>query len=78
MDKKRTLLNGWTKKQIGDILFAVGGFDGKSFLKSIEYLNCANQEAGWSMYYKPDDFRFLFDSKSPSPSPSSSAEKESN
>lgn len=44
---------------IGDILFAVGGFDGKSFLKTIEYLNVNNINSGWSMYHKLADFDFL-------------------
>lgn len=43
----------------GDILFAIGGFDGKSFLKTIEYLNCNNLDQGWSMYHKSIDFDFL-------------------
>jgi len=40
----------------GDILFAVGGYDGKSFVKSIEYLNCKNVNSGWSLFHKPSDF----------------------
>ena len=39
---------------IGDYLFAVGGFDGKSFLKTIEYLKISDLEAGWSVYHKID------------------------
>jgi hypothetical protein len=38
---------------------AVGGFDGKSFLKTIEYLNVRHLNNGWSLYYKPDDFEAL-------------------
>lgn len=48
---------------IGDILFAVGGFDGKSFLKSIEYLNCKNLNNGWSMYYRSNDFQNIRNDK---------------
>lgn len=44
---------------IDDILFAIGGFDGKSFLKTIEYLNCKSLDDGWSLYYKPSDFEYL-------------------
>lgn len=39
---------------IGNYLFAVGGFDGKSFLKTIEYLNVNDLNAGWSIYHKID------------------------
>jgi influenza virus NS1A-binding protein len=39
---------------IGDYLFAVGGFDGKSFLKTIEYLNINDLNAGWSIHHKID------------------------
>lgn len=41
---------------IGNNLFAVGGFDGKSFLRTIEYLNINNMESGWSLYHKQHDF----------------------
>jgi N-acetylneuraminic acid mutarotase len=44
---------------IGDILFAVGGFDGKAFLKNIEYLNCNDTSNGWSMYHRQNDFENL-------------------
>ena len=44
---------------LGDILFATGGFDGKSFLKTIEYLNVGAPNEGWSLYFKPVDFEFL-------------------
>jgi hypothetical protein len=37
---------------LGDYLFAVGGFDGKQFLRTIEYLNCNDLAAGWCIYYK--------------------------
>jgi len=39
---------------IGNILFAVGGFNGKSFLRTIEYLDCTELNIGWSMYNKID------------------------
>ena len=44
---------------IGHILFAVGGFDGKSFLRTIEYFDIKNPQNGWSMFHKPVDFEFL-------------------
>ena len=44
---------------LGDVLFAIGGFDGKQFLKSIEYLNCNKLNDGWSMFHKQSDFEFL-------------------
>jgi influenza virus NS1A-binding protein len=37
----------------GNYLFAVGGFDGKQFLRTIEYLNCDDLAPGWSIYHKP-------------------------
>lgn len=41
---------------IGNNLFAVGGYDGKSFLRSIECLNIKNMDAGWSLFHRPHDF----------------------
>ena len=37
-------------------MFAVGGFDGKSFLRTIEYLNVNKLDAGWSLFHKQSDF----------------------
>ena len=45
----------------GNVLYAVGGFDGKTFLRTIEYLNCNNINNGWSMYYKQGDVDFQND-----------------
>jgi len=44
---------------LGNVLFAVGGFNGKTFLRTIEYLDVNDTNLSWSMYHKPAVFELF-------------------